>query len=92
MEYLPIVSIIYGLLLLALSATFTQYSQFEFSSIIYAAFFLCFGVGLYILQIASDFGFPLQTHGSELWVFSVAFFGTSLHIFFKTALIRVEVE
>ena len=85
MEYLPLISIIYGLFLIALSITFSRYTLGEFSSIVYGIFFICFGIGFYLLEIGSDFGLRVDNKGDWIWFFSVMFFATSVHIFFKAA-------
>ena len=93
MEYLPLISIIYGLFLLALNLSFTVYSHFEFSTLVYGIFFVSFGVGLFLLRIGGDLGLPYNEESNLLWFFSVTFFGTAVHIFFKNARIeRVPVQ
>ena len=85
MEYLPIASIIYGLLLFALSIVFNQYTAREFAMLFYGIAFLGLGIGFYLLQIGMDLGLPTINNEQD-WVrfFSVMFFATAVHIFFKT--------
>lgn len=90
MEYIPFISIVYGLFLIALSLRFRNYSVGEFSSIVYGIFFISFGGALYLLQIGLDLGLPVRDHQNILWFFSVMFFGTSVHMFFKNARIIWE--
>lgn len=85
MEYIPFISLIYGLFLIALSLRFRNYSIGEFSSIVYGIFFISFGAAVYLLQVGLDLGLPVKDHRNILWFFSVMFFSTSVHVFFNNA-------
>ncbi|OGY88954.1 MAG: hypothetical protein A3B30_03995 [Candidatus Komeilibacteria bacterium RIFCSPLOWO2_01_FULL_52_15] len=85
MEYLPITSVIYGLFLIALSMLFSKYTIGEFSTLVYGIFFIGFGIGFYLLRVGADLGLSVNNEGNWIWFFSVMFFATAVHIFFKAS-------
>jgi len=73
------------LFLFVLTLRFRTYSAGEFASLVYAIFFLNFGVGLYLVRIGMDIGLPVNDHSNMLWFFSIMFFGTAVHMFLKNS-------
>ena len=47
---------------------------------------------MYLIQVGIDLGLPVSDKGNLLWFFSILFFATAVHMFFKNAKIEYKLQ